>query len=158
GARELTRQERELLESLDLKELQRMLEERLRQQRGRHDRGNRWVGTAGTSRFGNAGRNPQGIRVGGEGGGLRGAGQLAAARLSGDYRDALVLDVRQIAVALRKLRAFAREGALDELDLEGTIDATAKNAGELEVKVRPPRRPNTRVLLLMDVGGSMDPW
>jgi len=158
GARELTGEERELLESLDVEQLTRMLEERLREQRGRHDRGNRWVGTAGTSRFGNAGRNPQGIRVGGEGGGLRGAVKLAEARLYRDYRDDLVLDVRQVAVALRKLRAFAREGALDELDLEGTIDATAKNAGELEVKVRPPRRPNTRVLLLMDVGGSMDPW
>jgi len=158
GARELTEEERQLLESLDLQELQRMLEERLRQQRGRHDRGNRWVGTAGTSRFGNAGRNPQGMRIGGEGGGLRGAVKLAEARLYRDYRDDLVLDIRQIAVALRKLRAFAREGALEELDLEGTIDATAKNAGELEVKVRPPRRPNTRVLLLMDVGGSMDPW
>lgn len=158
GARELTPEERQLLESLNLEELQRMLEERIRQQRERHDRGNRWVGTAGTSRFGNAGRNPQGIRVGGEAGGLRGAMKQAEARLYRDYRDDLVLDVRQVAVALRKLRAFAREGAPVELDLDGTIDATAKNAGELEVKVRPPRRPNTRVILLMDVGGSMDPW
>src|SRR5688572_17802362 len=149
GARELTPEERQLLESLDLDELQRMLEERIREQRERHDRGNRWVGTAGTSRFGNAGRNPQGIRVGGEGGGLRGAMKQAEARLYRDYRDDLVLDVRQVAVALRKLRAFAREGAPDELDLDGTIDATAKNAGELEVKIRPPRRPNTRVILLM---------
>ena len=68
-----------------------------------------------------------------------------------------MLDIRQVEVALRKLRAFTREGADDELDLEGTIDATAKNAGELEVVTRPPRRPNTRVILMMDVGGSMDP-
>jgi hypothetical protein len=158
GARPLTPEERQLLESLDLQEIERMLQERLREQRERHDRGNRWVGTAGTSPFGNGGRNPQGIRIGGEGGGLRGAMKQAEARLYRDYRDDLVLDVRQVAVALRKLRAFAREGAPDELDLDGTIDATAKNAGELEVKVRPPRRPNTRVILLMDVGGSMDPW
>jgi len=161
GARELTEEERaflQSLESLDLKALQRMLEERLKEQRERHDGGSRWVGTAGTSRFGNSGQNPQGIRIGGEGRGRGGAVKLAEARLYRDYRDDLVLDVRQVSVALRKLRAFAREGAPDELDLEGTIDATAKNAGELEVKIRPPRRPNTRVLLLMDVGGSMDPW
>ena len=84
--------------------------------------------------------------------------KLADARQYQGYRGDVVLDMRQMAVALRKLRAFAREGAADELDLDGTIDATAKNAGELEVIVRPPRRPNTRVVLLMDVGGSMDPY
>ncbi|MHB8879489.1 MAG: VWA domain-containing protein, partial [Myxococcaceae bacterium] len=90
--------------------------------------------------------------------GNRRALKVASARQFRDYRGDLVLDVRQISVALRKLRAFAREGAPDELDLDGTIAATSKNAGELEIVVRPPRRPNTRVILCMDVGGSMDPW
>jgi uncharacterized protein len=83
---------------------------------------------------------------------------VADARVYRPYRSDLVLDVRQIEVALRKLRAFHREGAELELDLDETIDQTAKNAGELEIVLRPPRRPNVRVLLLMDVGGSMDPY
>lgn len=84
--------------------------------------------------------------------------KTADARKYRPYRSDVVLDIRQIEVALRKLRAFAREGADRELDIEGTIDETAKNAGELEIVTRPPRRPNTRVILLMDVGGSMDPY
>lgn len=83
---------------------------------------------------------------------------MAADRRYRAYRDDVTLDVRQLAVALRKLRAFVREGGEEELDLEATIDETARNAGELEVVTRPPRRPNTRVVLLMDVGGSMDPY
>lgn len=83
---------------------------------------------------------------------------IADARRYRPYRSDLVLDVRQIEVALRKLKAFQREGQPDELDVEGTIDATAKNAGELEIVTRPPRKSNIRVLLLMDVGGSMDPY
>jgi uncharacterized protein with von Willebrand factor type A (vWA) domain len=99
---------------------------------------------------------PQGFRVEGEGGG-RSALKTADARLYRGYRDDQVLDTRAMGMALRKLRAFTREGAPDELDLEETIDATARNAGELEVVLRPPRRPDTRVLLLLDVGGSMTP-
>ena len=106
----------------------------------------------------------QGAGPQGEGGeasdgaaGRRGAMKTADARLYRGYRDDRVLDTRSLAVALRKLRAFQREGALDELDLEATIDTTAKNGGELEVVLRPPRKPSTRVLLLMDVGGSMTP-
>lgn len=83
---------------------------------------------------------------------------MADARRYRPYRSDLVLDVRQIEVALRKLRSFTREGSVDELDLDGTIDQTAKNGGELEIVTRPPRRSNVRVLLLMDVGGSMDPF
>jgi uncharacterized protein with von Willebrand factor type A (vWA) domain len=89
--------------------------------------------------------------------GRKGAMRTADARLYRGYRDDRVLDTRALGVALRKLRAFQREGAFDELDVEGTIDATARNAGELEVILRPPRKPSTRVLLLMDVGGSMTP-
>lgn len=154
---DLTPEERALLEDLDPARMLEMFEQRLREQTERHDGGNRWIGTGGTSPFGNAGRVARpGVRVGGQGGG-RSAIQVAERRAWGGYRDDLTLDIRQMQVALRKLRAFTREGADDELDLEATIDATAKNAGELDVKTRPPRRPNTRVILLMDVGGSMDP-
>jgi uncharacterized protein len=156
--RELSPEERAGIEALDLDEVLRRLEERLREQRERHDGGNYWVGTGGTSPFGRGGENPSGVRVGPSGGGRGGAMQTADARKYKPYRSDVVLDVRQIEVALRKLRAFAREGSEEELDIEGTIDATAQNAGELEVKTRPPRRPNTRVLLMMDVGGSMDPY
>ncbi len=155
--RELTDEERALLEKYDPDELRRMFEERLREQTERHDGGNKWIGTGGTSPFGHSGAAREGIRVGGAGGN-RSAIQVAGARRYRDYRDDMTLDVRQMAVALRKLRAFAREGADDELDIEGTIDQTAQNAGELEIVLRPPRRPNTRVILLMDVGGSMDPY
>jgi uncharacterized protein with von Willebrand factor type A (vWA) domain len=154
----LTEEEAALAEALDLEELRRLFEERLREQKERHDGGNRWIGTDGTSPFGHSGRahNP-GIRVGGPGGG-RSAVQAADARKYRPYRNDLALDVRQMQVALRKLRAFEREGGDEELDLDGTIDATAKNAGDLQIVTRPPRRPSTRVILLMDVGGSMDPY
>lgn len=152
---ELTEEELALLEAIDVETLQRMFEQRLREQKERHDFGSRMIGTAGTSPFGRMGARRAGIRVGE--GGQKSALARAGAREFRSYRDDVVIDTRQLQVALRKLRAFAREGAPDELDLEGTIDATAKNAGELEVVTRPPRRPNTRVLLLMDVGGSMDP-
>ncbi len=155
--RELSEEERALLEDLPPEELQRMLEELLREQTERHDGGNKWIGTGGTSPFGHSGHARQGIRIGGSGGNRR-AIKVADARRYRGYRSDLALDVRQMQVALRKLRAFARDGGEEELDLEGTIDATARNAGELEVVTRPPRRPNTRVILAMDVGGSMDPY
>lgn len=155
--KELSAEELAMLQHLDLEELRRLFEERLREQKERHDGGNRWIGTGGTSPFGAHGAHPTGVRVGPKGGG-RSAMAVADARVYRPYRSDLVLDVRQIEVALRKLRAFHREGADLELDLDATIDETAKNAGELEVVLRPPRRPNVRVLLLMDVGGSMDPY
>jgi uncharacterized protein with von Willebrand factor type A (vWA) domain len=145
-----------LLEAIDMNELRRRFEERLRQQKERHDGGNRWVGTGGTSPFGAQGNHPSGLRVGPQGGG-RSAMGIADARRYRPYRSDVVLDVRQIEVALRKLRAFRREGVPDELDLDETIALTSKNAGELEIVMRPPRKPRVRVVLLMDVGGSMDP-
>lgn len=155
---ELSPEERALLEQFDRAELERLFQERLAEQKERHDRGNKWIGTAGTSPFGNSGRAARpGIRVGG-GGGMRSAVAVAGQRNFKEYRDDLVLDVRQLGVALRKLRAFTREGQPDELDLDGTIDKTAKNLGDLEVVTRPPRKSNTRVILMMDVGGSMDPY
>jgi uncharacterized protein len=155
---DLSPEERALLEQFDRAELEKLFEERLREQKERHDKGNKWVGTAGTSPFGNSGRAARpGIRVGGNGG-RRSAVSVAGQRNFREYRDDLVLDVRQLALALRKLRAFTREGQPDELDLDGTIDKTARNLGELEVVTRPPRKSNTRVILMMDVGGSMDPY
>jgi len=155
--RELSPEELALLERFDPDELRRMFEERLRQQKERHDGGNKWIGTGGTSPFGHSGAAREGIRIGGPGGNRSAIG-VADARAYRGYRSDHIVDVRQFSVALRKLRTFAREGGELELDLDGTVDATAKNAGELEVVVRPPRRPNTRVILMMDVGGSMDPY
>lgn len=155
--REMSQEERDAIEALDLEELLKQLKQRLAEQTERHDGGNRWVGTGGTSPFGRGGFNPAGVNIGGPGGGGKSAVRSADARAYKGYRSDVVLDVRQVETALRKLRAFVREGGERELDIEGTIDATAKNAGELEVVTRPPRRPNTRVILLMDVGGSMEP-
>jgi uncharacterized protein len=153
---ELSEEDRAALRALDLPALRRQLEERLREQRERHDGGNRWVGTGGTSPFGQGGFHPSGVRIGGVGGG-RSAAQVAALRRYRAYRSDLVLDVRQIQVALRKLRDLRRVGRPDELDLDGTVDRTCRNAGELELIWRASRRNRARVLLLMDVGGSMDP-
>jgi uncharacterized protein with von Willebrand factor type A (vWA) domain len=154
--KELSPEELAMIEGLDLAELKKLFEQRMREQKERHDGGNRWIGTGGTSPFGAHGAHPTGVRVGPNGGG-RSAMAVADARVYRPYRSDLVLDVRQIEVALRKLRVLAREGGEQELDLEETIEKTAKNAGELEIVVRPPRKPNVRVVLLMDVGGSMDP-
>lgn len=153
----LTDEERQLLEQFDADELQRLFEERLREQKERHDGGNRWIGTGGTSPFGHSGRAARpGIRVGGQGGG-RSAIRVASQRGFREYRDDVLLGVRQMGLALRRLRALSREGNEEELDLDETVSKTARNLGDLDVVTRPPRRSNTRVLLLMDVGGSMDP-
>jgi uncharacterized protein with von Willebrand factor type A (vWA) domain len=151
----LTDEQRRLLEGLDLERLRELFAQRLREQKERHDGGNRWIGTGGTSPFGTGGNNPNGIRVGGGGG--RSAMQVADERRFREYRKDVVLDVRQIDVALRGLRKLGRDGAEDELDLDATVDETCRNAGELEIMFRPPRRNRVKVVLLMDVGGSMDP-
>ncbi len=144
------------LEALGLDELRRQFEERLREPTERHGGGNRWVGPGGTSPFGQGGQNPAGVRVGGEGGGGR-AVQIAQARNFRNLRGDLRLDIRQMGVALRKLKDLSREGRQDELDLEGTIDKTARNAGDLELAWRAPRKNRVKLMLLMDVGGSMTP-
>ncbi len=154
---ELSEEELAMLERFDKDELERMFNELLDEQTERHDGGNKWIGTGGTSPFGHSGAARQGIRVGGPGGN-KSAIKSADARLYKPYRSDLSLDVRQMQVALRKLRAFTRDGVQEELAIEETIDATASNGGELEIVTRPPRRSNTRVVLMMDVGGSMDPW
>lgn len=148
------------LKHLTPEELRELFEQRLREQRERHEGGNRWIGTGGTSPFGTGGQHPTGMSVRGDSTGRRGSGAvgMADARRYRPYRADLVLDVRQIEVALRKLRSFTREGYEEELDVDQTIDATARNGGELEIVTRAPKRSNVRVLLLMDVGGSMEPF
>jgi len=145
------------MKHLDLDTLREMFEERLAEQDERHDGGDHWVGTGGTSPFGQGGSNPSGIRIGGSGGG-RSAMQVADARQYRNLRSDRVLDVRQIGVALRQLRRLARDGRPDELDLDETIDQTARNAGDIELVFRPERKNRIKLLLLMDVGGSMTPY
>jgi uncharacterized protein with von Willebrand factor type A (vWA) domain len=136
--------------------MQRFLET-LAEQTERHDGGGRWIGTGGRSPFGHGGQHPTGIRVGGKGGG-RSAMKVAGERRFQDYRTDVVLDARQMRVALRRLRQLTRIGLATELDLDETIDETCKNAGEIEMVFRPPRKNDVRLLLLMDVGGTMDPY
>ena len=159
---ELSDEERAALEQLNPEELLRLFEERLKEQKERHDGGSYWIGTGGTSPFGTGGTNPSGIslRSGtpGSTGGGRSMIRSADARRYRAFRHDLTLDLRQIEVALRKLRGFDRDSARPELDIEKTIDATARNFGELEPVFGKSRRPNTRVILMMDVGGSMDPF
>src|SRR4051812_46339083 len=152
---ELSEVELAFIQSLSPEELRKLYEQRLREQKERHDGGNKWIGTGGTSPFGSQGRHPTGIRLG-EGGG-RSAMQVAAERRFRAYRNDEVLDVRKVDVALRMLRELGREGAPEELDLDETVEKTSKNAGELEVVMHPPRRNRAKVVLMMDVGGSMDP-
>lgn len=154
---ELGLDEQEFLEALDFDELRELFEQRKREQDERHDGGDTWIGTQGTSPFGEAGFAPGGISTGSSGGG-RMAFHTADARQYQGYRSDVTLDIRQMEVALRRLRAFVREGAEVELDIERTIDATARNAGEIDVVVRPPSRPNTHLILMIDVGGSMFPY
>ncbi|MDQ3368509.1 MAG: VWA domain-containing protein [Myxococcota bacterium] len=151
----LTEEQRRAVAELDLENLRALFEQRLKEQKERHDGGNRWIGTGGTSPFGNHGKHPTGMRVGA--GGARSAMAVADERRFKEYRRDVVLDVRQIDVALRGLRRLGREGALDELDLDETIDKTSRNAGDIDIVFRPPRRNRVKVVLLMDVGGSMDP-
>jgi len=130
--------------------------ETLAEQNERHDGGGRWVGTGGKSPYGHGGQHPTGIRVGGESR-SRSAMKVAEERRFRDYRTDVTLDVRQLRVALKRLRELTRTGAETELDLDETIDETCRNAGEIELVFRAPRRNDVRLLLLMDVGGTMAP-
>jgi uncharacterized protein with von Willebrand factor type A (vWA) domain len=154
---ELSEEEIQALKHMDLDELRRELEKRLQEQTERHDGGSRWIGTGGTSPFGHGGNHPGGIRIGGVGGGGH-AVQIAAERRFRNYRTDVTLDVRQIKVALKRLRRFSREGPEDELALDETIDKTCKNAGEIELVFQRERKNTVKVLLLMDSGGSMTPY
>ncbi len=133
------------------------LKERLKEQQGRHQGGNRWIGTAGTSPFGAWGYNPEGVRIGQDRSRHRRAVKVWDRRRFRNLDDSVELGTRNIKVALKRLRRWARDGAEQELDLPGTIRATAEQ-GWLDVKTRPERRNAVKVLLFLDVGGSMDPY
>ncbi|PSL21624.1 vWA domain-containing protein [Shimia abyssi] len=133
------------------------LKERLKDQEGRHQGGNKWIGTAGTSPFGAYGYNPEGVRIGQKESRHQRAVKVWDKREFKNFDDTVELGTRNIKVALKRLRSWAREGAAEELDLNGTIRATAEN-GYLDVKTRPERHNAVKVLLFLDVGGSMDPY
>ncbi|MEO1042373.1 MAG: VWA domain-containing protein [Pseudomonadota bacterium] len=153
----LTEEEKAEIEKLGgWDELMKTLEERLNEQKKRHEGGNKWIGTGGTSPFGHSGYHPEGVRIGGESKNKK-AVKVWEKR---DYKNLdgdVELGTRNIKVALRKLRRFARQGAADEFDLDGTIDATARN-GFLDVQMRPERRNAVKLLVFFDIGGSMDPY
>ncbi|MDD3353673.1 VWA domain-containing protein [Zoogloea sp.] len=152
----LTPEEKARLEKLGWDKLMEEFKKRLQEQKGRHQGGSKWVGTGGTSPFGNSGYHPEGIRVGGESAGNRTAVKVWEQREYRNLDDSVEIGTRNIKVALRRLRRFARQGAPDELDLEGTIAATARNAGYLDLLMRPERHNAVKVLIFFDVGGSMD--
>ena len=139
-----------------LEKLMETLKERLKEQEERHQGGNKWIGTGGTSPFGAYGYNPGGIRIGQSEGRHKRAVKVWDKREFKNLDDSVELGTRNIKVALKRLRRWARDGATEELDLNGTIRATAEN-GYLDVKTRPERRNAVKVLLFLDVGGSMDP-
>ncbi|MDH5330231.1 MAG: hypothetical protein OEW27_09805 [Aquincola sp.] len=152
---ELSPEEKAAIEKMGWDELMETLKKRFEEQKERHEGGSKWIGTGGTSPFGTGGFNPQGIRIG-KGGGNKSAVKVWDQRAYKDYDDTKELGTRNIKVALRRLRRFAREGAELELDLDDTIHATAANAGLLDIKMVPERHNRVKVLLLMDVGGTMD--
>lgn len=155
--RELSPEEKAQIEAMGgLDALLDRLQQLLGEQQERHEGGNKWIGTGGTSPFGHGGFNPEGIRIGGESGGQRSAVKVWNARAYKDYDDDIELGTRNIKVALRRLRRFAREGAADQLDLDDTIRSTAANAGWLDLRMVPERHNTVKVLMLLDVGGSMD--
>jgi hypothetical protein len=151
----LTEEEMAELKAMDFDELMETLKKRLEEQEERHEGGNKWIGTGGTSPFGHSGYNPAGVRIGGQSQHKR-ATKVWEQRRYKDLDGERELGTRNLKVALRRLRKFARDGATEELDLDSTISATAKQ-GWLDVVMRPERRNAIKVLALFDVGGSMDP-
>ncbi|MEM6414799.1 MAG: VWA domain-containing protein [Pseudomonadota bacterium] len=154
----LTKEEKAEIEALGgWDKLMETLQKRLEEQKKRHEGGSKWIGTGGTSPFGSGGYNPEGVRIGNQGSRQGRAVKVWEKRDYKNLDDRIELGTRNIKVALRKLRRFAREGAPDEFDLDNTIDATARS-GYLDVVMRPERRNTVKVLLFFDAGGSMDPY
>ena len=152
----LSEEEKKMIESLGgWEKLMETLKKRLEEQKERHQGGNKWIGTGGTSPFGAYGFNPEGIRIGQKTSRNRSAVKVWDQREYQNLDDSVELGTRNIKVALRRLRRFARQGAPDEFDLENTINSTAKKA-YLDIHMRPERRNTVKVLLLLDIGGSMD--
>ncbi|MBL8483749.1 MAG: VWA domain-containing protein [Rhodocyclaceae bacterium] len=154
--RHLTPEEKARIEKLGWDQLMEEFRKRLAEQKGRHGGGSKWIGTGGSSPFGAHGYHPEGIRIGPESAGNRTAVKVWDERVYRNLDDGVELGTRNIKVALRRLRRFAREGAPTELDLDGTIGATARNAGWLDLLLRPERHNQVKVLLFLDVGGSME--
>ncbi|MBF8221107.1 vWA domain-containing protein [Halomonas sp. 328] len=155
--KQLTEEEKAQIESLGgLEKLIETFKQRLEEQKERHAGGNKWIGTGGTSPFGAYGYNPEGIRIGQEGSRHRRAIKVWDERRFRDYDNSLELGTRNLKMALRRLRRFARQGAAEEFDVDATIRETARDAGLLNVQLRPERHNAVKVLLLLDVGGSMD--
>ena len=155
--RHLSQEEMDKIDALGgLDKLMETLRERLEEQKERHEGGNKWIGTNGTSPFGHGGYNPEDVRIGGQSQHRR-AVKVWEKRQYRNLDDSLELGTRNIKLALRRLRKFAREGAADILDLDDTIRSTARNAGYLDIKMVPERHNAVKVLLFFDVGGSMDP-
>jgi uncharacterized protein with von Willebrand factor type A (vWA) domain len=153
----LSEEEKKQIQALGgLDQLMKTLEERLKEQEKRHEGGNKWIGTGGTSPFGAHGYNPEGVRIGQETNRNFSAAKVWDKRSFKNLSSDVELGTRNIKVALRRLRKFARTGASDELDVSDTIRSTAKNAGYLDIKMAPERRNNIKLLLFFDVGGSMD--
>ena len=146
-----------LSQVFDLEDLQKQFEDLMQKQTEEHDGGHHWIGTQGESRFGHSGQNPAGMKIGGSAG-MRSAIQIAQKRIFQDYRKDIVLDTRQIKVALKRLRKLEEIGKLDELNVDKTIDKTAKNGGDIEIVFEKRRKNNVKLILLMDVGGSMTPY
>jgi hypothetical protein len=153
----LTEEEKQQIEALGgFDKLLETLRERLKEQKGRHQGGSKWIGTGGTSPFGAHGYNPEGIRIGQEESRHRRAVKVWDKREFKDLDGDIEIGTRNMKLALRRLRRFARQGAATELDMPGTIRATANNAGTLDLKLVPERHNAVKVLLLLDIGGSMD--
>jgi hypothetical protein len=153
----LTPEEMAKIESLgSWDEIMATLKQRLDEQQGKHQGGNKWIGTGGTSPYGNSGYNPEGVRIGGESTHKR-ALKVWEGREFKNLDSTRELGTRNIKVAMRRLRRFAREGAADELDIDATVEGTAKQ-GWLDVRMRPERHNAVKLLLFLDVGGSMDPF
>lgn len=152
----LSDEEKAAIEKHGWDKLMELFKERLLEQKERHAGGNKWIGTGGSSPFGHGGYHPEGIRVGGPSAGNRTAVKVWEKREFRDYDDQQELGTRNFKMALRRLRRFAREGAEMELDLDDTIRSTAQNAGYLDLKMVPERHNTVKVLMLLDVGGSMD--
>ena len=153
----LSDEDKKLVESLGgWEKLMETLRQRLEEQKGRHEGGSKWIGTRGTSPFGAYGYNPEGVRIGQEGSRNRSAVKVWDRREFRNLDDSVELGTRNIKVALRRLRRFAREGAPEELDLDDTVRSTARNAGWLDLKLVPERHNAVKVLLFLDIGGSMD--
>jgi uncharacterized protein len=153
----LTEEEKAKIEALGgFEKLLEELKKRIEEQQKRHQGGNKWIGTGGTSPFGAYGYNPEGVRIGQQGSRQRRAVKVWDKREYRNLDDSVILGTRNIKIALRRLRKFAREGVPDELDLDETISSTARNGGYIDIQMRPERRNTVKVLLLLDIGGSMD--